>query len=158
MNASVHQIQLFQNKQYTRRVGCVFPCFVHFFIWGGGGGGARFLALLGVFPSKLIVFFPLLDGFFFLNFFNFSQKDSLDQGFKSGLIINQLSNISSHNIRIECVCVCVCVCVCLKKNQNAPRPSEHPPVSGGKMSKRLGGIKGCKYKTLSSHLFWTSGL
>ena len=24
--------------------------------------------------------------------------------------------------------VCMCVCVCLKKNQNAPRPSEHPPV------------------------------
>ena len=37
----------------------------------------------------------------------------------------------------------------LKKNQNAPRPSEHPPVRGGKMSKRLGGIKGCKYKTSS---------
>ena len=36
---------------------------------------------------------------------------------------------------------------CLKKNQNAPRPSEHPPVMGKKMSKRLGGIKGCKYKT-----------
>ena len=32
----------------------------------------------------------------------------------------------------------------LKKNQNAPRPSEHPPVRGGEMSKRLGGIKGCK--------------
>ena len=32
----------------------------------------------------------------------------------------------------------------LKKNQNAPRPSEHPPVRGEKMSKRLGGIKGCK--------------
>ena len=29
---------------------------------------------------------------------------------------------------------------CLKKNQNAPRPSEHPPVRGGKMSKRLGGV------------------
>ena len=26
--------------------------------------------------------------------------------------------------------------------QNAPRPSEHPPVRGEKMSKRLGGIKG----------------
>ena len=35
----------------------------------------------------------------------------------------------------------------LKKNQNTPRPSEHPPVMGEKMSKRLGGIKGCKYKT-----------
>ena len=35
----------------------------------------------------------------------------------------------------------------MKKNQNAPRPSEHPPVRGEKMLKRLGGIKGCKYKT-----------
>ena len=34
----------------------------------------------------------------------------------------------------------------LKKNQNAPRPSERPPVRGGKMPKRLCGIKGCKYK------------
>ena len=44
------------------------------------------------------------------------------------------------------------MCVCLKKIQNAPRPSEHPPVRGGGMSKRLGGIKGCKYKTSSWHL------
>ena len=40
----------------------------------------------------------------------------------------------------------------LKKNQNAPRPSEHPPVRGEKMSKRLHGIKDCKYKTSSWHL------
>ena len=26
-------------------------------------------------------------------------------------------------------CVCMCVHGCLKKNQNAPRPSEHPPAS-----------------------------
>ena len=39
-----------------------------------------------------------------------------------------------------------------KKNQSAPRPSEHPPVMGGEMSKRLGGIKGCKYKTSSWQL------
>ena len=39
-----------------------------------------------------------------------------------------------------------------KKNQNAPRPSEHPPVRGEKMSKRLGGIKGCKFKISSWHL------
>ena len=38
---------------------------------------------------------------------------------------------------------------CLKKNQNAPRPSEHPPFRGGGMSKRVGGIKGCKYKISS---------
>ena len=42
--------------------------------------------------------------------------------------------------------------VCLKKNQSTPRPSEHPLVRGGKMSKHLGGIKGCKYKTSSWHL------
>ena len=39
----------------------------------------------------------------------------------------------------------------LKKNQNVSRPSEHPPVRGGVL-KRLGGIKGCKYKTSSWHL------
>ena len=43
---------------------------------------------------------------------------------------------------------------CLKKNQNAPRPSEHPPVRGEKMSKRSGGIKGCKYKTSSWHCYY----
>ena len=41
----------------------------------------------------------------------------------------------------------------LKKNQNAPRrPSEHPPVRGKKMSKHLGGIIGCKYKTSISSM------
>ena len=41
----------------------------------------------------------------------------------------------------------------LKKNQSTPRPSEHLPVKGGKMSKGLGGIKeGCKkYKISSWH-------
>ena len=47
-------------------------------------------------------------------------------------------------------------CLCqstrfLKKNLNASRSSEHPPVRG-KMSKRLGGIIGCRYKTSSWHL------
>ena len=54
--------------------------------------------------------------------------------------------------RIQHSTVCMCVVCFLKKNQNAPRPSEHPPVRGGEMSKRLGGIKGCKYKTSSWHL------
>ena len=40
----------------------------------------------------------------------------------------------------------------LKKHQSASRPSEHPPVMGEKMSKRLGGIKGCKYKTSTWYL------
>ena len=37
---------------------------------------------------------------------------------------------------------------CLKKNQNTPRPSEHPPVMGEKMSKRLGGIKRLQIQNL----------
>ena len=36
----------------------------------------------------------------------------------------------------------------LKKNQNTPRPSEHPPVMGGEMSKRLGGIKRLQIQNL----------
>ena len=40
---------------------------------------------------------------------------------------------------------------CLKKIQKAPRRSEHPPVKE-KLSKRLGGIIGCKHKTSSWHL------
>ena len=43
--------------------------------------------------------------------------------------------------------------VFVKKNQNAPRPSEHPPVRGGGECQRLvGGIKDCEYKTSSWHL------
>ena len=39
--------------------------------------------------------------------------------------------------------------MCLKKNQNTPRPSEHPPVMGGeKMSKCLGGIKRLQIQNL----------
>ena len=36
----------------------------------------------------------------------------------------------------------------LKKNQNTPRPSEHPPVMGEKMSKRLGAIKKLQIQNL----------
>ena len=39
-----------------------------------------------------------------------------------------------------------------KTNVYKKNPSEHPPVMGEKMSKHLGGIKGCKYKTSSWHL------
>ena len=41
----------------------------------------------------------------------------------------------------------------LKKNLNASRPSEHPPVRGGEVSKRLGGVIGCKDETTSWHVF-----
>ena len=36
-----------------------------------------------------------------------------------------------------------------ENSEHTYRPSEHPPVMGGKVSKRLGGIKGCKYKTFA---------
>ena len=38
--------------------------------------------------------------------------------------------------------------VFLKKNQTTPRPSEHPLVMGGEMSKRLGGIKRLQIQNL----------
>ena len=37
---------------------------------------------------------------------------------------------------------------CIKKNINVPRLSEHPPVRGGIISKRLDGIICCKDKKL----------
>ena len=62
-----------------------------------------------------------------------------------------------YDVTVECNCFGInkkmILMRCLKKgNQNAPRPSEHPPVTGEKMSKRLGRIIGCKYKTSSCHL------
>ena len=38
--------------------------------------------------------------------------------------------------------------MCIKKNQNTPRPFEHPPVMGGKMTNRLGGIKRLQIQNL----------
>ena len=35
-----------------------------------------------------------------------------------------------------------------KENQTTPRPSEHPPVMGENMSKRLGGIKRLQIQNL----------
>ena len=68
-------------------------------------------------------------------------------------------------VGVFCLCVCVCVCVCVfffyfvfcsqrvfKKNLNAPRPSEHPPVRGENVKTFRGGIIGCKDKTSSWHL------
>ena len=42
----------------------------------------------------------------------------------------------------------------LKKNQNAPRPSEHPPVMGKKMSKRLDLFCLTAYDDVPTHLFY----
>ena len=39
----------------------------------------------------------------------------------------------------------------LKKDLNASRPTEYPSVRGEKMSKRSGGIMGCKEQTSSCH-------
>ena len=45
------------------------------------------------------------------------------------------------NVHTESIDIPLLYGICLKKNQTTPRPSEHPPVMGEKMSKRLGGIK-----------------
>ena len=48
------------------------------------------------------------------------------------LVISMIMTTAMHTVDgclyVECVRMCVHV-VCLKKNQNAPRPSEHPPAS-----------------------------
>ena len=75
------------------------------------------------------------------------SKHACDKNRRSSVTYASISVFPPHPIpssRTTKYVVC-----CLKKNQNAPRPSEHPPVMGKKMSKRLGGIKGCKYKTSS---------
>ena len=70
-----------------------------------------------------------------------NEKDSRSQWSDGRVTHLLLSSMTSPN---NGVFVCLFVCLFLKKNQNAPSPSEHPPVRGEKMSKRLGGIKGCK--------------
>ena len=45
--------------------------------------------------------------------------------------------------QLKMCCLSFALRLFLKKNQNAPRPAEHPPVRGEKMSQHLGGIKGC---------------
>ena len=52
----------------------------------------------------------------------------------AGTIPNSLYRVPFFYLFLACA-------LCLKKNQTTPRPSEHPPVMGGKMSKRSGGIK-----------------
>ena len=63
----------------------------------------------------------------------------------------QLTTRSIGNLTRLIHILAICCC-CLKKNQNAPIDLLSIPQSGGKMSKRLGGIIGCKYKTSSWHL------
>ena len=58
--------------------------------------------------------------------------------------IEYVPSISSSTVLIVVVVVDSHIQRIFKEKQNAPRPSEHTPVRGGKMSKRLGGIKGCK--------------
>ena len=62
------------------------------------------------------------------------------------LVRINLSGVLDLEVYSRCRC-------CLKKKLNASRPSEHPPVRGGGVSKRLGGIIGCKDKTSSWHLY-----
>ena len=76
---------------------------------------------------------------------------------EDSLAILLLTSDTIHSCTIirlyyDTIIICYLLIYFLKKNQNARRPSEHPPVRGGKMSKHLGGIKGCTYKTSSWHL------
>ena len=73
---------------------------------------------------------------------------------RSGESIGWLAagTIPNSLCRVPFFCLFLACALCLKKNQNAPRPSEHPPVRGEKMSKHLAGIKDCKYKTSPWHL------
>ena len=47
------------------------------------------------------------------------------------LVISMIMTTVMHTVDgcLYVECVRMCVHVCLKKNQNAPRPSEHPPAS-----------------------------
>ena len=49
--------------------------------------------------------------------------------FECIIMIYYISTIYQHGFLAYMYCCCYC---CLKKNQNAPRPSEHPPVMGKK--------------------------
>ena len=64
--------------------------------------------------------------------------------------LSPISGIDRTSGRQIC---CRLVTGCSKKNQNASRPSEHPPVRGGECQNvyLVGGIKGCKNKTSSWH-------
>ena len=47
------------------------------------------------------------------------------------LVISMIMTTVMHTVdgSLYVECVCMYVQVCLKKNQNAPRPTEHPPAS-----------------------------
>ena len=47
------------------------------------------------------------------------------------LVISMIMTTVMHTVDgcLYVQCVCMCVHVCLKKDQNAPRPSEHLPAS-----------------------------
>ena len=63
------------------------------------------------------------------------------EGEGSALYLRLLSDLSSALLPFSAF-----------KNQNASRPSEHPPVRGEKMQKSLGVITGCKGESSSWHL------
>ena len=75
---------------------------------------------------------------------NDDAYDLQNRSSSSSIIVLSNNKQENNNRPVSC-----CLC-CLKKNQNAPRPSEHPPVRGGgnvktfRLDQRL-----CKYKTSS---------
>ena len=75
-----------------------------------------------------------------------------DRGISPEIVTEKLENVVNLPITSISLSPGQNFAVGLKKNQNAPRPSEHPPVRGGGMSKRLGETKGCKYIVLVAHV------
>ena len=70
-------------------------------------------------------------------FVNFSPRQF---GCSEGLDALVQIFLSARPMEISEIVAVAVTAMCLEKNQNAPRLSEHPPVMGKKMSKRLGGI------------------
>ena len=101
-------------------------------------------------PSSIFFFSGICFVLLFLSFCRFCL--ALFSCFRWSFVDVPLIYFLSNRPRTGLATTYITGYCCLKKNQNAPRLSEHPPVRGEKMSKRLGGIIGCKYKTSSWHL------
>ena len=138
-----------QEEGHTGLLTHLLPCAVHIRLFFSRKGFSR------SFPSSTVksilctndyLVLHLLGFFFF--FFFFGEEKSQLPGFE--LTSQRVRRLRGYQLSYRGDrCTVHVLITYLKKNQNAPRPSEHPPVRGGEMSKRLGGIKGCKYKTSS---------
>ena len=79
---------------------------------------------------------------------NFSTLETSTFFFFSSFSAKKLHKIIITLLQLLRYSVDIYTYIFLKKKQNTPRPSEHPPVMGEKMSKRLGGIKRLQIQNL----------